>query len=171
MLQELAEQLSISFHHKVKHQPQGHARGRGHGALFKLQSPSHRITHAGTIEISRSDSPPNLRYIYMGECIWDCMGHVEGCVIPPVGRAGPNRAELLPSKAKPSQAEPGRAKPGQAEPSRAAMSRDEPTRGGVFFAVVPFSLFGIDLHIPVNVACRRGVARGGGLQPTEGKRL
>ena len=31
------------------------------GGLFELQSPSDRITHAGTIEISRSDSPPNLR--------------------------------------------------------------------------------------------------------------
>ena len=28
MLQELAEQLSISFHNKVKHRPQGHARAR-----------------------------------------------------------------------------------------------------------------------------------------------
>ena len=104
-------------------------------------------------------------------CRWDCPGHVGGGVIPPVGWAGPNRAEPLPSQARPSQTEPSRAELSRARPSRAAVSRAEPSQGGVFFAVVPFSLFRIDLHIPVNVACRRGVARGGGLQPTEGKRL
>ena len=76
MLQELAEQLSISFHNKIKHQPQGHARARG--GLFELQSPSDRITHAGAIEISRSDSPPNLRYwsVYIGGR--GCLGGGQG---------------------------------------------------------------------------------------------
>ena len=38
------------------------------GGLIKLQSPSDRITHAGAIEISRSDSPPKLRYRLIGVC-------------------------------------------------------------------------------------------------------
>ena len=63
MLWELVEQLFDSFRKEVKHQPQGHAPSRG--ALIELQSPSDRITHAGAIEISRSDSPPNLR---LGTC-------------------------------------------------------------------------------------------------------
>ena len=71
MLQELAEQLSISFHNKVKHHNQGH--GHGHGALFIVANPSdgniiasrahtasHR-THERNETISRLDSPPNLR--------------------------------------------------------------------------------------------------------------
>ena len=57
MLQELAEQLSISFDNKVKHQPQGHARARARGGLFSPGIPSDRITHTGAIEISRSHPP------------------------------------------------------------------------------------------------------------------
>jgi hypothetical protein len=45
---------------KVKHQPK---RARAPGALIELQSPSDRITHTGTIKISRSDSPANFRCI------------------------------------------------------------------------------------------------------------
>ena len=39
----------------------------------------------------------------------------------------------------------------------------------LFFAIVPLSLLPIDLQSLVNVACRRGVARGGDLHPTERK--
>ena len=35
------------------------------GGLIQLQSSSDRITHTGTIKISRSDSPPNLRYAWL----------------------------------------------------------------------------------------------------------
>ena len=41
--------------------PKGTPRPRPIGGLLELQSPSDRITHTGAIEISRSDSPPNLR--------------------------------------------------------------------------------------------------------------
>ena len=58
MLQELAEQLSISFYNKFKLRPQGHARARARGALIELQNPSDGITHAGAIEISRLSHPP-----------------------------------------------------------------------------------------------------------------
>ena len=50
MLQELAEQLLISFHNKAKQ-------------LIDLQNRSNGITHAQTIEISLSDSPPNLQSV------------------------------------------------------------------------------------------------------------
>ena len=39
----------------------------------------------------------------------------------------------------------------------------------LLFAIVPLSLLPIDLQSLVNVACRRGVARGGDLHPTERK--
>ena len=39
----------------------------------------------------------------------------------------------------------------------------------LLFAIVPLSLLPIDLRSLVNVACRRGVARGGDLHPTERK--
>ena len=45
--------------------PTQRARARGIGGLFSLRIPSDRITHAGAIEISRLDSPHNLRYIYI----------------------------------------------------------------------------------------------------------
>ena len=38
-----------------------------------------------------------------------------------------------------------------------------------FFDIMPLSLLPIDLQSLVNVACRRGVARGGDLHPTERK--
>ena len=63
----------------------------------------------------------------MVTCVWDCVGHAEGTIIPPVGWAGPGRT-------KPSRAEPGRAKLarvelGRAEPSRAEPGRAQPSPG------------------------------------------
>ena len=55
------ELISNHFVNIHLHQPQGHARARGIGGVFELQSPSDRITHTGAIKISRLDSPPNLR--------------------------------------------------------------------------------------------------------------
>ncbi len=65
MLQELAEQLSISFDNKVKHQPQGHARARAED-YSHLGSPA---TGSRTQEplrfpgIWRYAFPLNLRYV------------------------------------------------------------------------------------------------------------
>ena len=39
----------------------------------------------------------------------------------------------------------------------------------LLFAIVPLSLLPIDFQPLFNVACRRGVARGGNLHPTERK--
>ena len=63
MPQELAEQLFIPFHEKVKRQLQGHSHRHAGpiGGLFGFQSPSDRITHTGAMEISLSDSHPKLR--------------------------------------------------------------------------------------------------------------
>ena len=45
---------------------------------------------------------PGDANLHMGDCVWDCSGHVEGCIIRRVGQAGPNQVEPLPSQAKPN---------------------------------------------------------------------
>ena len=55
---DLAEPLFKPFgQHSCARIPRARPRASATGALLKLQNPSHRVMHAGTIEISRLTHP------------------------------------------------------------------------------------------------------------------
>ena len=56
---------SIGQKSQLKHRAQGHASPTRTEGIISLRTPSDRITHTGTIDISRSDALLNLRYQIM----------------------------------------------------------------------------------------------------------